>query len=333
MDLMSLLTPMMTSPMLYPLLVALVGVDGVVPVVPSEAAVLTAGVFARAGTPNLLLVIAAAAVGVFVSDHVVYGLGRTAAGPRLLGRFPRIGRAVAVAGRRIERRPGLLILMSRFLPGGRLATNLACGTARLPLSRFSPASALAAVAWAAYHAGLGVLGGAAFAENPLIGIAIGLGLSSLVGGVVALIRRRPRPGVRDSSRRPSRQSHRPGQSPEPGRIHPARRATSLATTTLGRSLTTVKSSSDRSSSRASCSANRFRCRWAPASPSRSRSRRRTVSGAAVNRTSWTAQSARPAAYRARRARLSMPALTTRCSAPRTRKLAHTAVRFRHLSSS
>ncbi|SNY53607.1 membrane protein DedA, SNARE-associated domain [Paractinoplanes atraurantiacus] len=196
MELISLLSPVMTSPMLYPLLAALVGVDGVVPVVPSEAAVLTAGVFARAGTPNLLLVIVAAAVGVFVSDHLVYGLGRTAAGPRLLGRFPRIGRAVAVAGRRIERRPGLLIVVSRFLPGGRLTTNLACGTARVPLSRFSPASALAAVAWASYHAGLGVLGGSAFAENPLIGIAIGLGLSFVVGGVVALIRRRPRPVLR-----------------------------------------------------------------------------------------------------------------------------------------
>lgn len=192
---MSLLDPVMASPLLYPLLAALSGLDGVVPIVPSEAALLTAGVFAGTGTPSLWLVVAAAAIGVFVGDHVVYALSRSAFGPRLLGRFPRIGRAVAAAGRRLDRHGGRLIVMSRFVPGGRVTMNVASGTARVPLSRFSPASAIAAVAWALYHTGLGVIGGAAFVANPLIGVAIGLGLSLVVGGVVELVRRRPaRPG-------------------------------------------------------------------------------------------------------------------------------------------
>jgi membrane-associated protein len=190
MDLMSLLGPVMTSPLLYPLLAALVSLDGVVPVIPSEAAVLTAGVFSRTGTPDLLLVIAAAALGVFVSDHLVYGLSRSAFGPRLLGRFPRLGRAVAAAGQQLESRIGPLIVISRFLPGGRLTMNVASGTTRVPLSRFSPASALAAVAWATYHAGLGTLGGAAFATNPLLGLASGVALSLVAGGIVEVIRRR-----------------------------------------------------------------------------------------------------------------------------------------------
>jgi membrane-associated protein len=203
MDLMSLLGPAMTSPLLYPLLAALVSLDGVVPMIPSEAAVMTAGVFARTGTPNLLLVVLVAALGVFVSDHIVYGLSRSAFGPRLLGRFPRIGRAVAAAGRRLDGRTGRLIVLSRFLPGGRLTMNIACGTTRVPLSRFSPASAIAAAAWGAYHAGLGVLGGATFAKNPLLGIATGLVLSLVVGGVVELFRRRPaRRATRPAGRRP-----------------------------------------------------------------------------------------------------------------------------------
>ncbi|WP_250032691.1 DedA family protein [Paractinoplanes maris] len=190
MDLMSLLGPAMTSPLLYPLLAVLGGLDGIVPVVPSEAAILTAGMFSRTGTQSLVLVVAATAAGVFVGDHLVYGLSRSAFGPRLIGRFRWLGRAVDLAGRQLEHRTGPLIVISRFVPGGRVATNVASGTTRVPLTKFSPASAIAAVTWATYHAGLGLLGGAAFVENPLIGLATGLGLSLAVSGIIELIRRR-----------------------------------------------------------------------------------------------------------------------------------------------
>jgi membrane protein DedA with SNARE-associated domain len=190
MDLMTLVDPLMTSPLLYPLLAGLCSLDGVLPMVPSEVAILAAGVFAHGGTPSLLLVVVATALGVFIGDHLAYGLSRSVLGPRLIGRFKHVSRAVAAAGRHLDRRPALLIVTSRFLPGGRVAMNLACGSARLPLSRFSPASALAALAWAAYTAGLGFLGGAAFVENPLLGLAVGLGLSFVLGGAVELIRRR-----------------------------------------------------------------------------------------------------------------------------------------------
>jgi membrane protein DedA with SNARE-associated domain len=190
MDLMTLVDPLMTSPLLYPLLTGLSSLDGVLPMIPSEAAVLTAGVFAHSGTPSLLFVVVATALGVFIGDHLAYGLSRSVAGPRLIARSKHVSRAVAAAGRQLDRRPALLIVLSRFLPGGRVAMNLACGSARLPLSRFSPASAIAALAWAAYTAGLGFLGGASFAENPLLALAVGLGLSFVFGGVAELIRRR-----------------------------------------------------------------------------------------------------------------------------------------------
>ena len=189
-NLLALVDPLMTSPLLYPLLAGLSSLDGVFPLIPSEAAVLAAGVFAHTGRPSLWLVVVATALGVFVGDHLAYGLGRSFLGPRLIGRSPRVSAAVARAGRRLDRRAGLLIVTSRFLPGGRVTMNAACGTARLPLSRFSPASAIAALAWAAYTAGLGYLGGAAFVANPLLGLAVGLGLSFVFGGIVELVRRR-----------------------------------------------------------------------------------------------------------------------------------------------
>ena len=176
----------MTSPLLYPLLTGLTSLDGVLPMIPSEAFVLAAGVYA----PSMLFVILATALGVFIGDHLAYGLSRSVLGPRLINRSRRVRQAVAAAERQLNRRTALLIVMSRFLPGGRVTMNLACGTARLPLSRFSPASAIAALAWAAYTAGLGFVGGAAFVENPLLGLGVGLGLSFAFGGLIELVRRR-----------------------------------------------------------------------------------------------------------------------------------------------
>ncbi len=205
MDLMTAFGPLTTSPLLYPLLAGLCSLDGVLPMIPSEAAILAAGVFAHGGTPSLVLVVVTTALGVFLGDHLAYGLSRSVLGPRLINRSQRLRRAVAGTGRQLDRRAGLLIVTSRFLPGGRVTMNLACGTAGLPLSRFSPASAVAALAWAAYTAGLGYLGGAAFVENPLLGFAVGLGLSFAFGGVVELVRRRvthrrPRQGGRRVAR-------------------------------------------------------------------------------------------------------------------------------------
>ncbi|MFI5895854.1 serine hydrolase [Actinoplanes sp. NPDC051513] len=204
MDLLTLLDPLMTSPLLYPLLTGTSSLDGVLPMIPSEAAVLTAGVFAHTGTPNLVLLVLATALGVFAGDHLAYGIGRSVFGPRLINRSARLGRAVAAAGRHLDRRAGLLIVTSRFLPGGRVTMNAACGTARLPLSRFSPASAIAALAWSAYIAGLGYVGGTAFAENPLLGLAVGLGLTFACGGLVELIRAAFRGRGRREHRRPAR---------------------------------------------------------------------------------------------------------------------------------
>jgi membrane-associated protein len=190
MDVMALVDPLLTSTLLYPLLAVMTSLDGVLPMIPSEAAVLAAGVFAHGSTRSLTFVVVATALGVFVGDHLAYGLSRSVFGPRLVGRFRHVARAVAAARRQLDHRPALLIVTSRFIPGGRVTMNAACGTAGLPLARFSPASAVAALGWATYTAGLGFLGGAAFVENPLRGLAVGLGLSFALGGAVELIRRR-----------------------------------------------------------------------------------------------------------------------------------------------
>jgi membrane-associated protein len=200
MDLMMLIDPLMASPWLYPALTGLTAGDGVLPMIPSEAVLLAAGVFAHGGGPAFALVVACAAAGVFIGDHLAYALSRSVFGPRLIRRSKRLSRAVGAAAQHLDRRGSMLIVTSRFVPGGRVTMNAACGLTRLPLSRFTPASAVAAAAWATYTAGVGFLGGAAFVAHPLLGLAVGLTLSFAIGGAIELVRkavarRRTRPAL------------------------------------------------------------------------------------------------------------------------------------------
>jgi membrane protein DedA with SNARE-associated domain len=191
MDLIALVDPMMTSAWLYPAVFVLTTLDGFLPMIPSEAVVLTAGVFAASsGVPHLPLVIASAAAGVWVGDHIAYAVGRSVLGSKLVMRSRRLRTAAAAAGRQLDRRGGGLIVTSRFIPGGRYTMNVVSGMTRFPLARFSPAAAVAAVGWAGYTVALGLLGGTAFAANPLLGLALGFGLSLGITAVVELIRRR-----------------------------------------------------------------------------------------------------------------------------------------------
>ena len=196
MDLMGFIEPLMTSPELYPAVFGLAAMDVLFPVIPSEGAVIAAGVFAAAtGTPNLLLVMGLAAAGAFVGDHVAYGIGRSVLGPRLIRRSARLGKAVDAISRQLDRRGGTLIVTSRFIPGGRTAVTAACGTSGYPLRRFSKAAAIAAVLWALYCGLIGFIGGTAFTANPVLGLMVGMGLAFGLSGLAELVRHIRKRGV------------------------------------------------------------------------------------------------------------------------------------------
>lgn len=59
----------MSSPWVYALLFALAAIDGFFPVVPGESAVITAGVFAASGRPELFAVIGVAALDGAAFEH------------------------------------------------------------------------------------------------------------------------------------------------------------------------------------------------------------------------------------------------------------------------
>ncbi|GAA1601197.1 VTT domain-containing protein [Kribbella hippodromi] len=194
---------LMSSWWIYLALWGFAALDGFFPAVPSETLVVTAGVFAAStGEPNLFAVIAVAAVGAFIGDHISYALGRGAGG-RMLDRVkPGTKRHSAVVWARtaLAERGGLVLVVARYVPGGRTAVTLTMGSVRYPLRRFSPYAALAAISWGVYCTLVGYIGGKAFEDNPLKGVVLGIGLALGVTLVVEVVRhrlkkRRPQPQV------------------------------------------------------------------------------------------------------------------------------------------
>jgi membrane-associated protein len=168
----------------YLLVFALAALDVVFPVLPSEAAVILAGVLAWQGHLSIVAVGLAAAAGAIAGDHLSYGLGRWTSGD---GGFRRSGsklaRLQAWAARQLEVRGPTILLVARFIPGGRTASTFMSGRLRFRLSRFSAITCLAGPLWAAFGASLGYLGGTTFHDHTLLatglGVAVGVTLAAL----------------------------------------------------------------------------------------------------------------------------------------------------------
>ncbi|MDQ0369530.1 DedA family protein [Catenuloplanes indicus] len=172
-----LLEAAVTSPWVYLALFGLALLDAFFPAVPSETMVITAGVFAVSGEPNLALIIVAAAAGAFCGDHISYQIGRSTG---LARRLPATGRRRAAfdwATAALHRRGGVLLVIARYIPGGRTAATLTMGACGYPRTRFAAYDTLAVLSWAAYSGLIGYLGGAAFEENKLLGVIFALGMA------------------------------------------------------------------------------------------------------------------------------------------------------------
>ena len=174
----------------YLIVLLLAYFDALVPVVPSETAVITAGVVASAGDLNLMLIVAAAASGAFLGDNTAYFLG-SRFGTRINERFfsgEKARKRVAWAQQQVTERGGELILVARFIPGGRTVVTLSAGTLGYPWRRFVLFDAVAALVWALYASLLGYFGGHAFEEAPWKGLLLALALAFAVTGAVEVIR-------------------------------------------------------------------------------------------------------------------------------------------------
>jgi len=170
--------------------------DAVFPVVPSEASLITAGSVAANGSLKIPIVIAVAAVGAFCGDNIAYLLGRYF-GDWAQRRFlsgEKGQRRLHWAEGQLEERGGQLIIVGRFIPGGRTLVALTAGSVRYPWRRFALFDVIAAVTWALYAGLLGYAGGHAFEDRPWAGLllAFGIAITVTIGTEVirAYLRRR-----------------------------------------------------------------------------------------------------------------------------------------------
>jgi membrane-associated protein len=165
--------------------------DAFFPIVPSETAVITGGVVAGAGDLSLLVVILAASAGAFCGDNISYGLG-TWLGERTIKRFVRgekSKKAFEWAEGQIETRGFYLIIVARFIPGGRTAVTFSSGyTHGITYRRFVVADAIAAAIWGTYAALLGYIGGKQFEEEPWKGLLLAFVVAVSLAGIVELVR-------------------------------------------------------------------------------------------------------------------------------------------------
>ena len=202
------------SPASYLIAVLVPALDALIPILPSETAVIALGV-ATAGSadPRIAVLVALAAFGAFLGDNAAYLLGR---------RFgPAVSRRIFAGGRGARRRAwaqrsldeyGIRIIVAcRFIPGGRTAVTLTCGLIGYPRRSFIVGTGLAGALWASYAFLIGRVGGQAFEGRPWAGLLVGLALSLVVSGVIEAGRR-----LRARRRtRPAAAPH-PGPQPDPG---------------------------------------------------------------------------------------------------------------------
>ncbi|HXL95397.1 MAG TPA: DedA family protein [Streptosporangiaceae bacterium] len=180
------------SPISYLIAFILPALDAVVPVVPSETAVIALGVATAGSTdPRIALLVFCAAAGAFLGDNISYLLGRRF-GPAVERRFFSSAKGKTTrdwAERSLQRYGMQLIIVCRFIPGGRTAVTLCCGLTGYSRRQFITGTAIAAIIWANYAFWIGRLGGKAFEDKQWMGLIIAFGITIIISGIIEGIRR------------------------------------------------------------------------------------------------------------------------------------------------
>lgn len=175
----------------YPLVFSVAMVDAFFPLVPSETVVIIGGNLAASGDLNLALVILVAAAGAIVGDNISYAIGMLV-GERTIKRWfsgEKSHQRLEWAERTLDERGAYIILVARFIPGGRVAVTFSSGyIPTFPWRRFIVYDSIAGLLWATYAALLGYFGGKTFENHPWLGLGIALGVALSLGFVVEAVR-------------------------------------------------------------------------------------------------------------------------------------------------
>jgi membrane protein DedA with SNARE-associated domain len=175
----------------YLVIFAVAAVDAFFPLVPSETLMVIGGNLASSDDLVLWLVIVSGAAGAVLGDNISYGIG-TVVGERTVKRWfagEKAHKRFEWAERTLDERGAYIIIIARFIPGGRTAVTFSAGYVHsLTWRRFIVYDVIAGVIWATYAALLGYFGGKTFEDHPLWGVALALGIALTLGVAVEAIR-------------------------------------------------------------------------------------------------------------------------------------------------
>ncbi|MBG6056346.1 membrane protein DedA with SNARE-associated domain [Salinibacterium sp. CAN_S4] len=184
------------GPWLYVGVMLLVIADAFAVVLPSETVVVALGSLAfSTGAPNILLLLAVAALGAVIGDNLCYLIGRSVGTDRFRWmRRPRIHAAFDYARRALTRRPASLILTARYVPFARIAVNLTAGATGFPYRSYLPLTLVAGASWALYNCFIGALFGAWLAAYPvvavIVSVLVAISLGVAIDGIMGRLSRR-----------------------------------------------------------------------------------------------------------------------------------------------
>jgi len=165
--------------------------DAFFPLVPSETVAITSGVVASHGDLSVPLLVVCAAGGAFAGDNISFAIGHFF-GKRTVDRFFRGEKAqgrLKWAERQLDERGQYIIVIARFIPGGRTATTFTAGYVQdFPWHRFALYDAVAASIWGAYTVLLGYYGGSRFESQPWKGLLFAFAIAVAVTIVIEAVR-------------------------------------------------------------------------------------------------------------------------------------------------
>lgn len=183
---------LLTLPVFYPVLGALVVIDSLFPLIPSEAVLTLAGSWSGArGVPDLGTVLLIAIIAAMVGDNICYLLGT-----RLIGFVERAredtarGRAVLWVRRNIRRNAGTTIIIARFIPWARWFMTIMLGSVRYPWRWFFLYDTIGVIIWALQATLVGYVGGWALSDYPLLGVVAGMLLGAGTGLLIQRVQAR-----------------------------------------------------------------------------------------------------------------------------------------------
>jgi membrane-associated protein len=166
-----------------------------VPIVPTQALMIGGGILSANGSLQLVLVVAAGALGAFAGDIACFGVGRRLARRESKppsGRFARVHKLTGKLTGTMQKHIFLAMLFCRFLPAGRMVASAHAGRSGYKLRRFLGFDLIAVTVWASYGGLLGHFGGRALAQSawlPLVIVGLAATLMIGAGPLLALVGR------------------------------------------------------------------------------------------------------------------------------------------------